>query len=229
MPVGSTTFVPGRGIRLNDGNSYVQYQLVQPLNGGEFSMEIEGLRPDGPGEKLKVLSMSDGTGDVYRSNYLLVAQYRGVNGNPDNSIAYKALLGDPFFKLEPDFGQREEGVMRLDPARAYFWKATWGNFFRLVVQEGVNGRSLYDQGMTIADLGRPANAATYNPTPHFAYLGANNGPYGEEHGSFPGTTYRNVWIGRGPRPASLGSARCFRRNSVASVWLTMCRVRGMKA
>jgi hypothetical protein len=204
--VGSTTFVPGKGIRLNDGNSYVRYELPTPIAGGEFSMEVEGLYPSGPGEKLKVFSMSDGTGDVYRSNYLLVAQYRGVNGNPDNCIAFKALLGDPFYKLEPDFGARAAGVVALDPNRAYYWKGTWGNFFRLVVQEGINGRTLYNYGIPITDLGVPASAATYNPHPHFAYLGANNGPYGEEHGSWPGAVYRNVWISNRPRPASLGSA-----------------------
>jgi hypothetical protein len=205
-PVGSTTFIPGKGLRLNDGNSYVRYQLAQPLNGGEFSMEVEGLRPNGPGPKLKIFSMSDGTGDVYRSNYLLVAQYRGVAGNPDNSIAFKALLGDPGYKLEPEFGDRVAGVRALDPNRAYFWKGTWGNFFRLTVQDGINGGTIYDFKMTLSDIGFPANAATYNPIPHFAYLGANNGPFGEEDGSFPGTTYRNVWIGTGSRPASLGSA-----------------------
>lgn len=203
-PVGATSFVAGKGIRLNDGNAYVRYQLAQPINGGEFSMEIEGLHVNGPGSKLKVFSMSDGTGDVYRSNYLLVAQYRGVQGNPDNSIAFKALLGDPAYKLEPDFGDR--GVRALDPSRGYFWKGTWGNFFRLQVNDGIGGPSLYDLRIGLSDIGFAANAATYNPTPHFAYLGANNGPFGEEDGSFPGAIYRNVWIGAGPRPASLGSA-----------------------
>ena len=37
-------------------------------------------------------------------------------------------------------------------------------------------------------------------------LGANNGSFGEEDGSWPQAIYRNVWIGRGTRPASLGSA-----------------------
>src|SRR5262249_42642127 len=105
-PVGSTTFVAGKGIRLNDGNSYVRYQLAQPINAGEFSMEIEGLRRNGPGPKLKFLSMRGGRGDVYRSNSLLVGRYRGVSGTPDNSIAFKALLGDPAYKLEPGFGNR---------------------------------------------------------------------------------------------------------------------------
>ena len=203
-PVGSTAFVQGKGIRLNDGNSYVRYQLAQPINGGEFSMEVEGLRPNVPGAKLKVFSMSDGTGDVYRSNYLLVGQYRGIPGNPDNAITFKALFGDPAYKLEPDFGDR--GVRALDPSRAYFWKGTWGNFFRLQVNDGIGGPSVYDFTIRVSDIGFSANAAIYNPTPHFAYLGANNGSFGEEDGSFPGAIYRNVWIGAGPRPASLGSA-----------------------
>jgi hypothetical protein len=205
VAVGSTTFIAGKGIRLNDGNAYVRYQLAQPLDSGEFSMEVEGLSPNGPGGKLKVFSMSDGAGDLYRSNYLLNAQYRGIPGNPDNCIAFKALLGDPFFKLETDAGTRASAVMALNPARAYFWKGTWSNGFRLVVQDGINGPTLFNFGLTVADLGTTLTAI-YNPNPHFAYLGANNGPFGEEDGSWPGAIYRNVWIGRGPRPQSLGSA-----------------------
>ena len=198
VPIGSTVFVPGRGIRLNDGNAYVRYQLQQPLSSGEFSMEVEGLRANGPGGKLKVFTMTDGTGNYMESNYLMSAQYRGVNGNPDNSISFKMLLGDPALKLEPDIGERTAAIMSLDPSRTYFWKATWNNGVHIVVQEGINGRTLYDLAQTI-------NAA-YNPTPHFAYLGSNNGPFGEEDGSWPGVIYRNVWIGQRPRPSSLGSA-----------------------
>ena len=74
------------------------------------------------------------------------------------------------------------------------------------MQDGIGGRTIYNFGVTLSDIGFSSNAATYNPSPHYAYLGANNGPFGEEDGSFPGAVYRNVWIGRGPRPASLGSA-----------------------
>lgn len=204
VAVGSTTFVTGKGIKINDGNSYVRYQLAQPLAAGEFSMEIEGLHANGPGPKLKVFSMSDSTFDVYRSPYLLVAQYRGVGGNPDNCIAFKALLGDPFFKLEPDFGTRAAAIMALDPARTYFWKGSWSNGFTLVVKDGINGPALYNYGQTVLEM--TGQNAVYNPTPHYAYLGANNGPYGEEDGSWPGAVYRNVWISSNPRPASLGSA-----------------------
>ena len=206
IPVGATTFIPGKGVRLEDGNAYVRYQLAQPLDTGEFSMEIEGLAPNGPGAKLRVFSMSDGTGDLFRSNYLMTAQYRGVPGNPDNSISFKMLMGDPLLKLEPDFGQRSAAVMALNPARAYFWRAIWSDRMRLTIRDGgVNGQQIYDLTVALADV-VPDVKTNYNPSPHFAYLGANNGPYGEEEGSFPGAIYRNVWIGRGARPASLGSA-----------------------
>jgi hypothetical protein len=204
VAVGSTTFVAGKGLQINDGNSYVRYQLAQPLAAGEFSMEILGLHPNGPGPKLKVFSMSDSAYDVYRSPYLLVAQYRGSNGNPDNCIAFKALLGDPLFKLEPDIGVRQAAVVSLDPARAYFWKGIWSNGFTLIVKDGINGPTLFNYGQTALEV--TGQNAVYNPTPHFAYLGANNGPFGEEDGSFPGAIYRNVWISSNPRPASLGSA-----------------------
>jgi hypothetical protein len=150
--------------------------------------------------------MSDGTFDLFRSNYLMTAQYRGSGGNPDNCIAFKMLMGDPLLKLEPDFGQRSAAVMALDPSHTYFWRATWSDRIRLQVRDGgVNGNQIYDLTVALADV-VPDVKTNYNPSPHFAYLGANNGPFGEEEGSRAGTIYRNVWIGRGTRPASLGSA-----------------------
>ena len=101
---------------------------------------------------MRVFSMSDSTYDFFRSPYLLVAQYRGVNGNPDNSIAFKMLMGDPFLKLEPDFGTRVAAVMSLDPARTYFWKGTWSNGFTLLVKDGINGPTLYNYGQTSLEM-----------------------------------------------------------------------------
>jgi len=65
---------------------------------------------------------------------------------------------------------------------------------------------IQDGGNTIYNLGVTSPGGAYNPAPHYAYLGANNGPFGQEAGSFPGATYRNVWLSTRPRPASLGSA-----------------------
>ena len=121
-------------------------------------------------------------------------------GNPDHAFSFKALFGDEDFKLEPDLARRIASVRLLDPSRTYFWKATWGTGIHLTVQEDrMGGTTIYDYGVT-------SPGGSYNPAPHYAYLGANNGPFGEEDGSWPGVTYRHLWIGSGPRPSSLGSA-----------------------
>jgi hypothetical protein len=196
---GSVTWVQGKGVRLNDQNAYVRYALPQTITSGEFSVDVEGLRPNTPFGKLKIFSMMDGGANLFTSKWLLNVQYRGTDGNPDNCIAWKALFGDDDLKLEPDIGVRSANVKQLDPARKYHWKGTWSNGFRLQIYDGgVGGTQIYDYGQTIN--------ATYSPGPHVAYLGSNNAPFGEETGSYPGATISNVWIGNRPRPASLGSA-----------------------
>ena len=64
---------------------------------------------------------------------------------------------------------------------------------------GITGPALYDYGM-------PTPRGRYTPNPHYAYLGAPVGRSGTESASIAGATYRNVWLGATPRPASLGSA-----------------------
>jgi hypothetical protein len=46
----------------------------------------------------------------------------------------------------------------------------------------------------------------YAPNPQYAYLGAPVGRSGAEAATIPGTIYRNVWLGKKPRPDTLGSA-----------------------
>jgi hypothetical protein len=203
--VGSTTFVSGQGIRLNDGNAYVRYQLAVPLSAGEFSLEVAGLHPNGPGAKLKLFSMSDSTASVYDSPWLFTVQYRGINGNPDNCIAWKMRLADPAFQLEPDGIDRGNAIMNLDPSHFYFFRAMWSNGFRMIIQNSVGAGTFYDLEYRSTDY-FDNRLFLYQPTPHFAYLGANNQREGPEDGTFPGEIVRNVFIGNKARPTSLGSA-----------------------
>jgi hypothetical protein len=200
---GSTTFIPGKGIKLNSATSYVRYALPQTLATGEFSMEIEGLYPGGPAGKPRVFSMMNGTGLLTLSKYQMNAQYRGLSGNPDNCIAFKAVWGDQDVKLEPELHERLQSVILLDPSRTYFWQATWDALtFRLVVRDGgINGTVIYDRSKA-----SPPGYGPYAPSPHYAYLGANEAALGGEDGTFPGITIRNVWLSDKPRPAALGSA-----------------------
>jgi len=194
---GSTTFMGARGLRVDTSTSWVRYQLQRTLTSGEISVEVEGLQPNGPGMKSRIFSMMDGGGNLFRSKFLFNVQYRGVRGNPDNAISYKVLMGDEDLKFEPSFSQRAAGVRMLNPTTAYLWTATWGSEFRLTVREGgASGPVIYDRSHD--------TQGTYNPSPHTAYLGANDAA--QESGSLPGAIYRNFWVGDRPRPATLGSA-----------------------
>lgn len=201
--VGSTTFIKGKGIQLNNGQSYVKYLLPQTITNGEFSMDVEGLRANGPGDKAKVFGMQEGQTDFITNRYRVDIQYRGLTGIPPNAIQWRVLYGsadDLKLRYEPDTAKRFASVVLLNPSTVYHWKATWGSDFRLVVREGgLNGTPIYDYGL-------PTPRGTYAPNPHYAYLGAPVGRSGTEAASISGTIYRNVWIGNRPRPDSLGSA-----------------------
>ena len=201
--VGSTTFVPGKGIQINNGVSHVRYRLTQTVQSGEFSMDVEGLRANAPGDKAKVFGMSDGQGDFITNDYRVDIQYRGTTGVPPNAIQWRVIYGDADdldVRYEPDTAKRFASVFMLNPATTYHWKFTWGSSIRLVMKEGgVSGNTLYDFGMA-SPRGR------YNPPQHYAYLGAPVGRSGNESASIAGTIYRNVWIANRPRPESLGSA-----------------------
>ncbi|HET7219298.1 MAG TPA: hypothetical protein VFJ02_14675 [Vicinamibacterales bacterium] len=201
--VGSATFLPGRGIQLNSGTSYVKYLLPQTITSGEFSMDVEGLRANGPGDKAKVFGMQEGQDDFITNRYRVDIQYRGAAGFPPNAITFRALYGsgsDLSVRYEPDTTTRFNSVFALNPATTYHWRANWGSEFRLtVIDGGVAGTVIYNVGM------RSPNG-TYAPNPHYAYLGAPVGRSGAEAATIPGTIYRNVWLSSRARPASLGSA-----------------------
>jgi len=195
--VGNTTFMGSQGLRVDDHFSWVRYQLASTLQSGEISVEVQGLAPNGTGAKARIVSMMDNAPNLFYSKYLFNVQYRGVPGNPDNAISYKVLMGDGDLKYEPELHERLASVKHLNPGTTYLWTATWGSVFRLVIREGgVNGPVIYDKSHN--------TPGTYAPTPHVVMLGSNDAA--EESGSFAGAIYRNLWVGAGPRPSSLGSA-----------------------
>lgn len=196
--VGSTQFIAGKGIRINDGSSYVRYVLAQTISAGEFSVEVEGLQPNAPGDKNKVIGMQEGTGDFMSNGYRIDVQYRGVNGVPPNCLLFRAKFGSDDQKIEPDTATRFASVYMLDPSHTYYFKTSWNNNFALQVFDGgIGGSKLYELNLPID--------AQYKANPHVAYLGAPLGSFAET-ASIAGATYRNVWISSKPRPASLGSA-----------------------
>lgn len=202
--VGSTSFIAGKGLQLNNGTSFVRYRLPQTITAGEFSMDVEGLRPNNPGaDKAKVFGMQDGDGDFITNDYRVDIQYRGDRGFPPNSIQFRVIYGgadDLSVRYEPDTAKRFASIFALNPSTTYHWKFTWGSSVRLtMVEGGVSGNTLYDHSI-------PSPKGQYNPPRHVAYLGAPVGRSGNESASIAGTIYRNVWLANRPRPATLGSA-----------------------
>jgi hypothetical protein len=199
--VGSVEFIAEKGVRINDTRSYIRYLLPQTIDVGEFSMDVEGLRANAPGDKTKVFGMQEGQDDFITNRYRVDAQYRGTTGFPPNAIQWRAMFGSEDEKLEPSTATRMASVFLLDPSRTYHWKGTWDHRgFRLQVMEGgVSGTTFYDQAVT-------DDRVDYLPRPHYAYLGAPTGRSGNESASIPGAIYRNVWLANRSRPASLGSA-----------------------
>lgn len=201
--VGSVTFIPGEGAQLNNGASYLKYLLPATTTSGEFSMDVKGLRPNGPGDKTKVMGMQEGQGDYIVNPYRVDIQYRGSSGFPPNAITFRALYGSAdklSVRYEPDTGTRFASVFALNPASVYHWKATWGSEFRVSVRDGGT------KGVMFYNVGVPSPNGTYSPNPHYAYAGAPTGRSGSESASIPGTIYRNVWLSNKPRPETLGSA-----------------------
>ena len=201
--VGDVTFIPSKGVQLNAVTSHIKYLLPQTVSVGEYSMDVEGLRANGPGDKAKVFGMQEGQGDFITNDYRVDIQYRGTAGFPPNAIQWRVIYGDADdldVRYEPDTAKRMASVFLLNPSTTYHWKFNWGPIINLRMSEGgVSGPVLYDFGM-------PATDGTYHPNPHYAYLGAPLGRSGNESASIPGAIYRNVWLGSQPRPVSLGSA-----------------------
>jgi hypothetical protein len=127
----------------------------------------------------------------------MAAMYRGINGNPPNCISFKAVFSSQARIAEPNSPERNASVRMLDPARTYFWKATWGSEFRLLVLDGgIAGNSIYEMAKSVGGTLRGTHA----------WLGSNQALTGTDAGTFPGATYRNLWIGNSPRPSTLGNA-----------------------
>ena len=180
------------GLTLLGHESHVLYRLPQNLQNGEFSMMILGADEGTEGDKSKVFAMQEGPdeGDITDDDYRMTAELRGRNYSAPGSVTCRIIPGDG----DPrDCGRIQ---LNFDSSRWYFWKFSWGGGrARLQVRrDSETGPSVYDWDMGIG--GHP-----YRPDPHFLYLGSPIGRAGAIDATLPGGTYKNIYIGAGPRPA----------------------------
>ena len=66
--IGQTTFMPGRGIRVENFNSFVEYRLPQTVTSGQFSMIVD-VATRTSGDKTKLFAMYDGGADIITSRW----------------------------------------------------------------------------------------------------------------------------------------------------------------
>jgi len=197
--IGPVTFT-SEGARLEANTAYVRYVIPTTITSGEFAVEIKGLRSNASGDKSKVFGMMQGdpdSNDYITNDYRVDVQYRGTGGFPPNAVTYRVLYGsatDTSVRYEPTTEQRLSSVLNLDPNTWYYWRYTWGRTVRVTVQVGG------PTGPMIYDVTRNSGNGTYNPQPHYAFVGTPSGRSGIESASIPGTIYRNVWISNRSKP-----------------------------
>jgi hypothetical protein len=195
--VGPSTWIPGKGLRLDAEESYVEYQLPQTVTGGEYSLLAEGLSVVSSNEdpKLRVMTMREGGYGINDNIYRMSVDKRG-NG----ATAWRFLSGRNCGGCYIETTSSERIPYAFHESLTYFYKATWGNGdFHVLIQEGgVGGSRVYDGGK--------AYDGVYQPSPHMVFLGS---PYASGDRGDPSTVdgmiIRQVWLSANPRPSWAGT------------------------
>jgi hypothetical protein len=187
--VGSVTFIPGVGVRLNDFGSHIRYRIPRAITRGEFSLIITGVATNTEGDKTKVFAMSEGLDDLVTNDRRFTVEKRG---DPEGIVAWRFITRDD--QIDTEGAERE--FVSFDPSQPYLWSATWNGFFNLRIQRGGS------TGTTVYSKGKPYHGE-YDPDPHYAFIGAPSGRSGITAATVPGMIVRQVWISTRPRPSAL--------------------------
>jgi hypothetical protein len=188
QPQGSVTFIPNVGARLNGFTSHIRYPLPETITAGEFSMLVTGVLDNTEGGKTKLMSMSEGLADLITNDRRFTLERRG---NPRGVVAWRLITHDDAI----DTGPAERIYVPFSPNQTYLIRTVWGNN-RLTItmnEGGASGRQIYRQSKSYAGV--------YDPSPHYAFVGAPVGRSGAVGASIPGMIARQVWISSNPRPS----------------------------
>ncbi len=191
--VGATQFIAGKGIELMTPLSYVVYDLPQNLQAGEFSLMATGIDEGSPGDKSKVMSMMEGSGDITTNDYRMTVEKRGRDYVEPGAVTFRIISGDS----KHESGRVNDGqrfVVPMNDESWYFWKFTWSNRAALEVREGSpTGRVIYSTSVGMGGF-------PYRPVPHRVFLGGPVGRAGPLDATIPGLIIKNVWVSGLPRP-----------------------------
>ena len=183
---GPTHFIPGVGLSLDSLDSYVSYQLQQPLTEGEFSILATNVRTRHEGDKTKIMSMSEGYDDITTNNRRMTFEKRATG-----LVAWRLITHDD----QIDTLGAERQFVQFNLTDTFFFQLSWrsNRFDTLIKQGGADGRVIYN-------FGKHFNGAAYDPDPHVVYIGGPGGRAGVDSGSVPNLIVRQVWASPNPRP-----------------------------
>ena len=188
---GGTQFT-AEGLKLLGQESHVLYRLPVTLQSGQFSMLIKGADEGTPGDKSKVFSMQEGPEepDITDDDYRMTAELRGANYSAPGSVTCRIIMGDG---VSRDCARVQKN---FDSSKWYFWSFSWttGSARLTVRQDSETGPIIYDN-----QIGTGSHP--YRPEQHYLYLGSPAGRAGLIDATLAGGTYKNVYVGPGPRPA----------------------------
>jgi hypothetical protein len=192
-------FTQGVGARTISNESRITYNLLQTLEAGEFSFYAYNLNPLSVGDKTKLMSMQEGSGDITTNDYRFTVEKRGSSYPVPGQVRIRIINGDG--GDEESIHDNTPFVPPLVKAQWYYVKLTWGN--NLVVFRIYNNDP---NGALVASSSVAYPGRQYRPTPHVAYVGAPVGRGGSQDASVPNMTVKGVFIGGvgTVRPTALG-------------------------
>lgn len=192
--VGNVRFIPDVGAQMVSGDSHIRYRLVETISQGEYSMLVTGFDEGSPGDKAKIMSMSEGGSDITTDDYRYTIEYRGRAYSNPGMVAWRVITGGGDDCISD--GQRTS--VNTTDSETYFWRTSWwADGADLTIRLGSSsGPVLFQQGIRL-------HCRAYRPNPHFAYVGAPVGRAGPIDATLAGMIARMVYIGVNPRPAGL--------------------------
>ena len=192
---GVHTWIPGVGLRLDEFESHVTYELPNGgrIEEGEFSAIISGIPRNSEGDKTKLISMSSGYHDLAtnESRFTLERRGDGCDGSY-GCIAWRFITtgGET-----GSVGNHERAVLPWTDDVPYFYQFSWRHgIARIAIHEiDQDGPEFYEHAKGYDGF--------YNPVPHVIILGSTHSRSGAPNWTVPGMIVRKVWASWDPRPA----------------------------
>lgn len=189
---GPVTWIPGVGVRLDTFDSWISYELPQPLEEGEYSALVTNLETNTEGGKTRVFAMAEGYGDVTDNDARMTVEKRG--DAPPGAIAFR-FIGSYGPEDAAETVGAERVVREFSLNETTLWEASWRNsFFRVrIFRNGAAGPEMYNFGKPYGGFYRPAQ--------HVVYAGGGPARGGPESQTIPGMIIRQIWVSPNPRPS----------------------------